>query len=197
MEAAFDTEQVNLLMRSRRSIFPDQFAQGKVIPDEIISQLLENANWAPTHKLTEPWRFTVFKGKGLQKLALFQAALYKKVVGEKFKQAKYEKLLITPRRCSHVISIGMKRNMDAGITEMEEVAAVACAVQNIYLSVTAYGLGGYWSTGGITYFPEAKSFFGLQPEDKLLGFFYLGYVEIPPGRGSRKPAGDKIVWVNE
>jgi nitroreductase len=197
MEATFDTEQVNLLIRTRRSVFADQFAQGKVIPDKIIRQILENANWAPTHKLTEPWRFTVFKGQGLQKLALFQAELYKKTTGEKFKQAKYEKLLITPMQCSHVISIGMKRNMEAGIPEMEEIAAVACAVQNIYLSTAAYGLGGYWSTGGITYVPEAKSFFGLRSEDKLLGFFYLGYVEIPPGKGSRKPAGDKIVWVDE
>jgi nitroreductase len=193
----FDTDQVNLLMRSRRSVFADQFAQGRVIPDEIIMHLLENANWAPNHKHTEPWRFIIFKGEGLQKLARFQSALYKNEAGEKFKQAKYEKLMATPLRCSHVIAIGMKRSMESGIPEIEEIAAVSCAVQNLYLSTTAYGLGGYWSTGGITYSNAAKPFFGLQPEDKLLGFFYIGYVEVQSVKGSRRPIADKVVWVDE
>src|SRR5580765_332766 len=191
----FDTEQVNLLIRSRRSVFPDQYVAGRKIPDEIIQQLLENANWAPSHKLTEPWRFTVFTEKGLQTFARFQSDLYRKNAGEKFKQDKYEKLLKTPLACSHIISLGMKRN--PVVPEVEEIAAVACAVQNLYLSTVAYGLGGYWTTGGVTYDKEAKTFFGLGEEDKLMGFFYLGYVQIPSVQSSRKPIAEKTSWVRE
>jgi nitroreductase len=194
-EKKIDVEQIDWLMKNRRSVFVSQFAQGKKIPDEIVMQLLENANWAPTHKKKEPWRFTVFTGEGLKKLAEFQSSLYKKTRGEKFKQAVYEKLLATPLLCSHIISIGMKRSIDNAIPEMEEIAAVACAVQNIYLSATAHGLGGYWTTGGITFDEEAKEFFGLGNEDKLLGFFYLGYVETPSAKGTRSPIEDKTVWV--
>src|SRR5688572_6337744 len=61
-----DSDLINRLISTRRSIFPKQFEAGKVIPDNIIWQALENANWAPSHKLTEPWRFTVFAGEGLQ-----------------------------------------------------------------------------------------------------------------------------------
>jgi nitroreductase len=190
-------EQADELIRTRRSVYPDQFVQGKVIPDETIMQLLENANWAPTHKNTEPWRFTIFKGDGLKKLAAFQADLYKKTAGEKFKQGKYEKLLITPLKCSHVIAIGMKRSTEINIPEIEEIAAVACAVQNLYLSTAAYGLGGYWSTGGVTYTQEAKPFFGLGETDTLLGFFFLGYVQTPSAKGSRKPIDGKTVWITE
>jgi nitroreductase len=191
----FDPEQINLLIRSRRSVFADQYVPGKKIPDEIIQRLLENANCAPTHKLTEPWRFTVFTGDGLKSFAKFQSDLYRKNAGEKFKKDKYEKLLTTPLLCSHIISIGMKRNLV--VPEMEEIAAVACAVQNIYLSTVAYGIGGYWSTGGVTYDDEAKSFFGLQDQDLLMGFFYLGHIQIPSVQSSRKPIGEKIRWVNE
>ncbi|HLY71921.1 MAG TPA: nitroreductase family protein, partial [Puia sp.] len=67
-ENVFDTVQLNLLFQKRRSVFPEQYVAGKKIPDEIVMQLLENANWAPTHKLTEPWRFVVFSGEGLKKL---------------------------------------------------------------------------------------------------------------------------------
>ncbi len=196
-DTKYDTARINQLIRSRRSVFINQFRKGAAIPDEIVLQLLENANWAPTHKLTEPWRFTVFTGGGLKKLAAFQADLYRKNAGEKFRQEKYDKLLTTPLACSHVIAIGMKRSTAVNIPEMEEMAAVACAVQNLYLSVTAYGLGGYWSTGAITFEPGAGSFFGLEGEDKLLGFFYLGVVGTPSGKGSRKPVQEKTVWVKE
>jgi len=184
-------------IRSRRSVFPDQFVPGGKIPDEIIWQILENANWAPTHKKTEPWRFIVFTGKGLQKFASFQSETYLKTAGEKYKQDKYEKLMRTPLLCSHAIGIGMKRHMDANIPEVEELAAVACAVQNIYLSVGAFGLGGYWSTGGVTYQGEAKSFFGLGEDDRLMGFFYLGYVQVPSPNGKRSPIRDKTIWISE
>jgi hypothetical protein len=63
------------------------------------------------------------------------------------------------------------------------------------LSVTAYGLGGYWTTGGVTYNEKAKLFFGLGGDDRLLGFFYLGYVAIPSPGGKRKPVDEKAVWV--
>jgi nitroreductase len=195
--AGFDPNQVNLLMRSRRSVFPDQFEKGRVIPDEIIIQLLENANWAPNHKRTEPWRFVVFTGDGLEKLASFQSALYKQETGEGFKQNKYEKLATTPMQCSHVIAIGMKRSLEVSIPEIEEITAVACALENLYLSTSAYNLGGYFSTGGITYLPGAKAFLRWEDADLLLGFFYLGYIAIPPAKGSRKPVADKITWVKK
>src|ERR1700754_133707 len=97
-------EQLNNLFRDRRSVFTPQFETGKQVPDEIIWQALENANWAPSHKLTEPWRFTVFTGPGLQKLAEDSARIYKEFAGAKFKQNKYEGLLTTPLQSSHVIA---------------------------------------------------------------------------------------------
>jgi nitroreductase len=188
-------EQFDNLIRARRSIQPIQFEPGRVIPDELIERLLENANWAPTHKRTEPWRFVVFKGAGLQRLAEFQSRLYREQAGEFVDEKKFEKLARNPLLASHVIAIGMKRHHV--LPEIEEVEAVACAVQNLHLTAVANGLGGYWGSGGVTYVEEAKPFFGLGPDDKLLGFFYLGYVEKQPGRNLRKPIEEKVTWVTE
>ena len=74
----FNQEEVNQLIRQRRSIFPKDYS-GEGVDDGTIQQMLENANWAPSHKLTEPWRFVVFTGDGLRKLAAFQAECYQKV----------------------------------------------------------------------------------------------------------------------
>ena len=191
----YNIQEIDHLIQNRRSVFPKQFVPGQKIPDEIIEQVLINATYAPTHKQTEPWSFTVFTGKGLQTFANFQSELYKKGSGENYKADKYLKLKTTPLLASHIIAVGMKRNASKGLPEMEEIEAVACAVQNIYLSVTAYNLGGYFTTGGITYYENAKTFFGLGEEDKLLGFFYVGYVAIPSPPAKRKSIHEKTVWV--
>ncbi|GAB4130180.1 MAG: hypothetical protein OHK0045_20350 [Raineya sp.] len=186
---------INQLIQTRRSVYPEQFDSSRRIDDAIVWQLLENANYAPTHKKTEPWRFVVFTGEGLKKLADFQASLYKqKNEGDKFSESTYRKLSENPLKASHIIAIGMKRHPQ--VPEIEEIEAVACAVQNIYLSATAYGIGGYWGSGGITYYPEAKEFFGLGEEDKLLGFFYLGHIAKPSPERIPKSIQEKVTWID-
>jgi nitroreductase len=194
---SINPEDFSMLVKMRRSVFPDQFDTTRKVPDEIILQIVENATWAPNHGQAEPWEFTVFSREGLQQLALFQSSLYQQEAGSDFNEGKYKKLLQQPLKASHVISIGMKRTLTKRIPEIEDVEAVACAVQNIYLSVTSFGLGGYWTTGGVTYYDEAKYFFGLKEEDKLLGFFYIGYVAVPSPAAKRSPLEEKIKWVTK
>lgn len=194
----FDVEEVNRLIQTRRSLYPANFS-GEQVDDRVINQMLENANWAPTHGLTEPWRFMVFKGEGIKKLAAFQSELYKKKAAENsnFDEVKFNKLAQKPLLSSHIISIGMAREEKQRFPEIEEVQAVACAVQNMYLTATAYQIGCYWGSGGVTYWDEAKSFFGLGDSDKLLGFLYVGKPSIPWPKGKRQPISEKISWITQ
>lgn len=188
---------INELIRNRRSVFPDQFDEGKQVPDEIIKNILVNATWAPNHGRHEPWLFTVFTGEGLKTFANFQSSLYKSEAGDSFSEATFKKLQQQPLKASHIISLGMKRGANRRIPEIEDIEAVACAVQNIYLTVSAYGLGGYWTTGGITYKETAKAFFGLGDEDKLLGFFYIGYIAVPSAKSARVGIDEKTKWITQ
>ena len=192
-----NAEFFNQLARSRRSVFPDQLDAGKKVEDDIIKEILINATWAPNHGQAEPWQFTVFTGDGLKKLAAFQSEMYKQDAGDNFKEATYIKLQQNPLKASHIIAIGMKRTTVKNIPEVEDIAAVACSVQNMYLSLAAYGLGGYWTTGGVTYNPKAKSFFGLGEQDRLLGFFYIGHIAVPSPNAKRSPLDEKVKWVTE
>ena len=96
---------------------------------------------------------------------------------------------------SHIIAVGMKRDEKNSIPEWEELGAVFCAIENMYLTATAYGIGCYLSTGGITGFEEAKSYFGLGKEDKLLGFFNIGIPNNAQRLGKRRPIIEKVKWV--
>jgi nitroreductase len=192
-----NTEMIDKVIEGRRSVYQQQYS-GERVDDAIVNKILSNANWAPTHKLTEPWRFVVFTGEGLKKLASFQAELYKKVTtaDATFKEDRYQNLLTKPMLSSHIIVVGMKRDEKKSVPEIEEIGAVFCAIENMYLTATAYGVGCYLSTGGVTYFEEAKEFFGLGREDRLIGFFNLGMPRIDVPVSKRKPIEDKVVWVN-
>jgi len=191
----FNPEEVTRLLQNRRSIFPKQYS-GERVPDHIIEKMLENANWAPTYKKTEPWKFSVFCDEGLDSLGKIQVEIYKKAYGDESDKGKLEKLVNKPKACSHVIAIGMRRN--DSIKEVEEICAVAAAVQNMHLTATAYGVGCYWSTGGITFLEEAKSYFGLNDNDLLLGFLYIGMPKVEKWPTSkRKPIDEKTTWVRK
>jgi nitroreductase len=183
---SFDLQEVNRLIRLRRSIFPVDYS-GEIVPKEEIEHLLENANWAPNHGHTEPWHFIVFSGKGLADFAAEHADLYRsQTPAESFQEKKYQKLKNRPLAASHVIAICMKRGSNPKIPLIEEIEAVACAVQNMHLTATALGLACYWSSGGMTYDENMKRLLGLEEQDHCLGFFYVGKPKGSWVRGKRK-----------
>ncbi len=191
---------INQYIQQRRTIKPEKFSK-EVIPQDIVNQILENANWAPTHGYTEPWRFWVFAGDGRYELADFHANLYKEVTPEEeFKEKTYQKIHDRPLMASHIIAIGMKRgDKPQKIPAIEEVEATACAVQNMWIAASAYGIGAYWNSGGMTYHESMKSYFGLGEEDEFLGFLFLGYPENKEWpKGQRlESIQAKTAWITE
>jgi nitroreductase len=187
--------QVNELIRKRRSIFPNTYTS-RPIERELVEQILENANWAPTHKLTEPWRFKVITGGALERLADFMSSWYKENTPEEsFSEVKFKKLKTKPRKASCIIAICMQRDPEERVPEWEELAAVACAVQNMWLTCTAHNLGCYWSSPAPAL--HADEFLGLSEGERCLGLFYLGHHEMPEIPGKREPVADKTVWISE
>lgn len=180
--------ETKAVIEDRRSIRPEYYSSRKV-HKEIVMELLDAAKWAPTHRYTQPWAFNVFMGESLKDLSKFQSTLYKESTsGEKFKEEKFEKLVNRPLKSSVVIGIGMKRDESQKNPEVEEIASVAIAVQNMMLVATAHGIGSYWNTGGVTYRPETKTYMGLDEDDSFLGFLYLGYPDDEwPRKTRRKP----------
>ncbi|RMF21977.1 MAG: nitroreductase [Cyanobacteria bacterium J083] len=190
------TEVVNKLIQSRRSTKP-RFFNGKKIDEQIIWQILENGNWAPTHGLTQPWRYYVFCESGLKKLAEFQANLYQKLTPPaEFKPEKFARLQSNVLKSSHVIVIAMVRQKSEKIPEIEEIEAVACSVQNMALTATAYGICSFWGSGGVTYSQELKEFLGLGEKDRCLGYLYLGYSDSPNTTSRRTPIQEKVKWIS-
>lgn len=192
----FSPEEADRLLHARRSVFPPDYSM-ESIPLTTIRKVLEHATLAPTHKRTEPWRFVVFHGAGREQLAKMQSECYRRVTeaNNTFREERYKGLQTKPFESSCIIAVGMKRDPKKSVPEVEELGAVFCAIENMYLSATALGLGCYLSTGGITYFDEAKELFGLEAADRLIGFFHLGIPQRVSAPSSRKPVDEVSTWV--
>ena len=131
-------EQITELIVHRRTIKPidaggEPNYLDKSIPQKTLEQLLENANWAPTHGLTEPWRFTIFQDDARASLAAKLSQAYTQhLLPADFSQAKHDKLIGYAKHTSAAIALGMQRHVGK-IPVEEEIIAVACAVQNLHL----------------------------------------------------------------
>lgn len=187
------SDNLALLIKKRRSIFPKTYT-GEQISDEIIMEILGNANWAPSHRKTEPWRFRVLQGEARQDLANYMAAWYKEnTAAEKYSEKKYEKQLTKPMLAPTIIAICMQRDAEESVPEWEEIAATAMAVQNMWLTCTAHNIGCYWSSPKSVL--DAKDLLQLEEGERCLGLFYMGYHNLPEIPNTRRDIKDKVKFM--
>lgn len=190
----YNLSEITEVIRNRRSIAPENYSSRKV-HREIVENILGNAIWAPTHGLTQPWRFKIYQGGKVSELMNFLASLYeKKNIGDAFSPRKFEKIKKRGETVSTVVVLCMKRDPEEKIPEVEEIEAVACAVQNMYLTCTAYGIGGFWSSPKFIYSDEMRDYLDLGENDRCLGLFYMGYPDIEWPKGHRKPLEYVTEW---
>jgi len=192
----YNLSEITDIIKNRRTIYPKFFSSRKV-HKEIIEHLLNNATWAPTHGNTQPWKFQVYMGDSREKLSKNLGELYQLLTPkELYNEGKFKKISSRPFLSSVAIVVSMKRGDNEKIPEIEEVEAVACAIQNMCLTATAYGLGSFWSSPKIIYTQEMNKFLKLKPEDKCLGVLYVGYPSIDWPKGQRKPIEYLTEWHN-
>jgi nitroreductase len=192
----FDT--LKNIIRDRRSTKPADM-NGKKIDSAVIRELLTLADWAPTHAMTEPWRFFVYEGEAKTAFCRDHAELYKQNTDpEKFNAGKYEKMQQQGDTVSHIIIAAMKRTVANTVPAVEEVAAVAASVQNLLLGASVMELAALWSTGGMAHHPSLKQYLELEEQDQVLGILLLGYSDIKPALKPRKIAlENKVSWKSE
>ena len=170
---------VDEVIRTRRTsllVDPDD-----PVPDELLSLLIELATWAPNHKRTWPWRFTVVTGGARHRLGEALA-----VVGAShgLPPEKVAKLRTKYARSPAVVLVWVKVDPQP-VRAKEDRDAVAAAVQNLLLSATSFGLGNYWATVPEVLEDAVRRFAHLDDDHDLVALVYLGWpigTASPPER---------------
>ncbi len=180
------------LIKSRRAVFPAQY-NGEHISEASLKQILESANWAPTHRRTEPWRFKVFYSEeSRNELSSFLGETYR-TTAVKISEVKYRKVMEKPKQSACVIAICMQRDPMETVPEWEEVAATAMAVQNMWLTAHELKIGMYWSSPSLK--DHLHKHISLAEGETCLGFIYMGKYDGPLPAGVRNGnMEDKTSW---
>ncbi len=157
------------------------------VPVEIVREVLEAGNWAPSAKNGHQWRFTVLTGKAKDEYTLmFRERLdtFIQKLGRKEAGSAPGTLEIMEK--APVLIIVWNTNENGWMTEEHSVAA---AMQNICLRAYDLGLGSLW-IGDVFYaYEETREYFGK--EWKLSGAITLGY-PASEGQVPRKKNLDEV-----
>jgi nitroreductase len=185
-------------IETRRSI-------GRVKPDPVsredIEKILESAIHAPNHRLTEPWEFHVFVGKGRGEFARARAELARRLSEEEGEDEEMTAGRVSRERKEAfrspvIIAVISKAGRDE-IETLENYGACCAAVQNMQLVAHSLGLACMWRTEAPAYHEYMREFFGMGPEDVVAAYLYLGYPDMPNRPRRRTPVEEKTVWHGE
>lgn len=165
-------EVLKNIIETRRSTFPKSYSTEE-IKEDVLTEILNSATFAPNHKRTKPWRVKVFREEEKNQLGEKLAEIYKQTTNpQSFLEKKYGDISDKVSKSNVIITICV--NFSGLLPEWEEIAATAMAVQNMYLTATAHEIGCYWSTPGMI--DHLNEFLNLDENQKCIGLFYLGKV---------------------
>ena len=180
-------ETLNSVIRNRKSIYPKDYS-GEEIPDIVVKEILLNANHAPTHRLTQPWFFKVYKNESKQNLI----DIVSKIDESKLSKIKLNKFIQKVNDSNVIISIFLNRDLKERLPEWEEIAAVSMSVQNMWLSCYANNIGSYWSTP--SFLKEYGELIDLAENQTSLGFFFMGVYNHKESPKLRDDINSKVEW---
>ncbi|MFO0724819.1 MAG: nitroreductase [Myxococcota bacterium] len=182
-------------IRLRRSLKPELLKPDPV-DRALLERLLEAANWAPSHGLTEPWRFIVFQGEARRGLLDAVVETMQNPGEGRIPDADPRRTGMAAKMLNAPVCIAIicQASPSPKIVEHEEIASTAMAVENMHLAARALGLGAFWTSGKKAFAPSMAAFLGIEAPARCLGFFYVGWPNVPWPEGARKPWQDKVRW---
>jgi len=173
-------------------------SQGKVkqdsVPRAVIEKLLSAAVQAPNHYKVRPWRFVVLTGEARNKLGDVFAASQLEQKPNLPPEAS-DKTRTLPLRAPVLIAVGVDKPSEEKVLEIENIAAVAAACQNLLLAAQAEGLAVKWRTGAWARDPKVKEYLGFSANQHLIAYMYIGYPEFNAEYEPRPSFEDRTVWM--
>jgi nitroreductase len=145
---------------------------------ETLLELLDVARLAPTHHMTEPWRFRVL---GPETLARLKAAAGE---SESKKLDRAPTLVVASARLSGEL-----------VQDEEDVCACAAAIMLVLLAATERGLASYWRTPAILRGPRGREAVGVPDGERVLGLLHFGTPMRQPSQRERSPLSEHVTFL--
>ena len=161
------------------------------VPEDVIQRGLEAAHYAPCHRLTWPWRFTL-PGPNARE-ALLDVGVRLKAAKKGVEVTDAYRQTLVPKLRHPALVVASQVLADDAFTREEDYAASSCAIQNLCLSVHADGYYSKWSTGGLTRHADTYQILGIDEKvERIIGFIWIGVPSRTPNAPPRPDLSEHI-----
>ncbi|MSP00401.1 MAG: nitroreductase [Acetobacteraceae bacterium] len=159
-----------------------------------LDTIFQSAVRAPDHGRLRPWRFVVIESGMRERFGeLMAEALKRKNPDADAEMLSRERA--KPMRAPLIVAAAARVQKGHRIPEVEQISAAAAATQNMMLAAHALGYGAMWKTGEPAYDAGVKTALGLNADDEIMGFLYLGTRNGAGSPAARPAARDQVtVW---
>ena len=158
----------------------------------VVTRLLEAGVRAPTHFLTQPWRFIVLTGDARVELGEALAA------GARRLGTDPEAAAQKPLRAPVIIAVVERPKTEhKKVVLEEEHYATGAAIQNILIAAHAEGLAAMIRTGETSRLPEVRAHLEVKDDEIIAALIYVGHpLEGEPERPltRRAPVDEVTEW---
>lgn len=140
---------------------------------EAVHAMLESVARVPDHGRLQPWRLFLVEGEARLDFGdVLAEALARRnpLASDEALAREREKALRAPL----IVVVATRCDRSARIPITEQIVSAGCAAHSIMLSAFAQGLGAMWRTGEPAYDSAVKSALGIEPDDLIIGFIYVG-----------------------
>jgi nitroreductase len=138
-----------------------------------LDAMLRAAVRAPDHGRLHPWRLVVIRGEARSELGEVLAAALK-ARDPNAPEAALAKERAKPLRAPLIVVVAARLREHKNVPAVEQIISAGAAAQNILVAAHALGFGGFWRTGPAAYDERVKTALGLDRQDSIVGFLYLG-----------------------
>lgn len=140
---------------------------------EQLNNILQCAMSAPDHGELQPYRFLVITGDARYELSkVFEAAIQARQPDAD--QATIDKQKSKPLRSPMIVTVIACVDGNPKIPEIEQILSAGCAAQHIQLACRSSGFGSIWLTGDNCYDATVHQALGLDFNERIVGFIYIG-----------------------
>ena len=141
---------------------------------ENLATILQCGLSAPDHAALKPWRFITIKESARERLGdVFVQA--KTLEDPEISNEKTDALRKKPLRAPLIIAVAAAVTPDfPKAPRVEQVLSAGVAAQHMQIAARALGFGSVWLTGPMARNAYVKTELGLDTDDELVGFLYLG-----------------------
>ena len=159
--------------------------------EEQLDFMFSAALRAPDHARLRPWRFLTVSGDGRHALGELLAKVSQEDQPDLSEDA-INRCRGLPFRAPTVILAICVTQEHPKVPVLEQQLSMGASVQNLLLAAHAQNLGAIWRTGALCYHPSLAKGLGLEENEQLLGFIYVGTATGPEKKLQKVSVSDYV-----